>query len=168
MVLERHPLFDPAFAALQQTALTTTKQPLGLPDVMEYMSHRPECHRHPIITSMARVGDDLYAALIENFVYSMVKFNVSDCTLVICVTDPKCIKLCTDNRFPCYDYHSTVTPLPSVMEQIGEVKLKHVAAALTKGVDVFMLDLDVGFLASPKGNPLMSLFGTCRRIYHSI
>ena len=55
---------------------------------------------------LTSTGDDLYAALIETFMYSMVKFNVSDCTLIICVTDPKCMKLCADQHFPCYDYRS--------------------------------------------------------------
>jgi len=36
------------------------------------------------------------------------------------------------------------------MEQIGEVKLLHIPRALQRGVDIFMLDLDVGFLANPK------------------
>ena len=31
-----------------------------------------------------------------------------------------------------------------------QVKLLHIPQALTRGVDVFMLDLDVGFLASPQ------------------
>ena len=150
-VLSRHPLWQPEYVALQNAALAATQRPPDLPAVIEYLGRRPECRQHPVMLSMATVGDDLYAALIETFVYSMVKFNVSDCTLVICVSDPKCLKLCADNRFPCYDYRSLQSPLPSVMEQIGEVKLLHVGKALAKGVDVFMLDLDVGFLASPKG-----------------
>ena len=127
-VLDKHPLFSSAYTQLQQNTYKKTKNLLPtLPEVMEFMSQQPVCQRHPIMLSMATVGDDLYAALIETFVYSMVKFNVSDCTLVICVTDPKCMKLCDDQHFPCYDYKSKQQPLPSVMEQIGEVKLFHVA-----------------------------------------
>ena len=127
-VLDKHPLFSSAYTTLLQNTYKKTKNLLPtLPEVMEFMSQQPVCKRHPIILSMATVGDDLYAALIETFVYSMVKFNVSDCTLVICVTDPKCIKLCDDQHFPCYNYQSKQQPLPSVMEQIGEVKLFHVA-----------------------------------------
>jgi hypothetical protein len=37
--------------------------------------------------------------------------------------------------------------------QVAAVKLKHVGLALQKGVDVLLLDLDVGFLRDP-----MSLF----------
>eukprot|EP01034_Spumella_vulgaris_P027166 gene27166-33849_t len=98
---------------------------------------------------MATVHDDLYWQLIENFMYTMVKFNISACSIVICVSDPKCMKLCDEAHFPCYNYVEHVTPLPSVMEQIAAVKLLHVPKALTRGVDVFMLDLDVGFLEDP-------------------
>ena len=35
------------------------------------------------------------------------------------------------------------------MEQIAAIKLYHIPKALLRGVDVFMLDLDVGFLSSP-------------------
>ena len=36
------------------------------------------------------------------------------------------------------------------MEQIGVVKLLHIPRALERGVDIFLLDLDVGFLADPR------------------
>jgi len=98
---------------------------------------------------MATVGDELYWQLIENFVYTMVKFNTSECSVVICVSDSNCMNKCKDSFFPCYDYQYAIRPLPSVMEQIAEVKLYHVPKALSLGVDVFMLDLDVGFLGDP-------------------
>lgn len=123
----------------------------SLEDTMLYMNQHPVCAKTPIFLTMATVGDDLYWQLIENFVYSMVKFEISNCSLVICVSDPKCMRLCNDNNFPCYDYRTARNPLPSVMEQIGEVKLFHIPQAMSKGVDVFMLDLDVGFLSDPRG-----------------
>jgi hypothetical protein len=95
------------------------------------------------------VGDPLYWQLVENFVYTMVKFNISDCSLIICVSDSRCMKTCQQSLFPCYNYQDLRRPLPSVMEQIAEVKLLHIPKAMVKGVDVFLLDLDVGFLASP-------------------
>jgi hypothetical protein len=104
----------------------------------------------PVYLSMATVHDDLYWQLIENFVYTMVKFNQSACSIVICVSDPKCMRLCEEAHFPCFDYVEHTLPLPSVMEQIAAVKLLHVPKALERGVDVFMLDLDVGFLEDPK------------------
>jgi hypothetical protein len=39
--------------------------------------------------------------------------------------------------------------VPSALEQIGELKLLHLPRALARGVDVLMLDLDVGFLDDP-------------------
>lgn len=140
-ILDTHPLF----AMVDGGDVGKT----SLEDTMYYLHNRPECSGKPVFLSMASVGDDLYWQLIENFVYTMVKFRVSQCALVICVSDANCMRLCRAAKFPCYDFRSAVRPLPSVMEQIGEVKLFHVPKALEKGVDVFMLDLDVGFLFDP-------------------
>lgn len=41
---------------------------------------------------------------IENFIYSMVKFGLISCTLMVCVSDHKCIELCDAAHFPCYDF----------------------------------------------------------------
>ena len=120
-----------------------------LEDTMEFIQKSPHCYQKPIFLSMATVGDDLYWQLIENFMYTSIKFNVSQCSLVICVSDLNCMKMCESTYFPCYNYQEGVNPLPSVMEQIAKVKLFHVPKALNLGVDVFMLDLDVGFLGDP-------------------
>jgi hypothetical protein len=120
-----------------------------LHDTMFHLQNIDYCKDKPIFLSMASVGDDLYWQLIENYIYTMVKFRTIQCTLVICVSDKNCMKQCQDSYFPCYNFHSDVIPLPSVMEQIAEVKLYHVPKALDKGVNVFMLDLDVGFLYNP-------------------
>lgn len=69
----------------------------------------------------------------------MVKFDLVECAMVICVSDPKCLNLCHLSDFPCYPFQSTVSPRPSVMEQIGELKLSYIPRALLLGVDVFML-----------------------------
>jgi len=44
--------------------------------------------------------------------------------------------------------------LPSALEQIAELKLYHIPKALARGIDIVMLDLDVGFTENP-----MNLFG---------
>lgn len=122
----------------------------SIEEVMSYIQQSPYCYlQKPIFLSMATVHDDLYWQLIENFVYTMVKFNTSQCSLVICVSDPNCMKMCGSSYFPCYNYMEANKPLPSVMEQIAKVKLYYVPKALNMGVDVFMLDLDVGFLNDP-------------------
>jgi hypothetical protein len=130
---------------------TTTKQggQSSLESTMVYLHSLPMCADKPVFLTMATVGDDLYWQLIENYVYTMVKFDTVECSIVVCVSDPKCVRLCDENFFPCFNFKSEVNPLPSVMEQIGELKLFHVPRALESGVDVFMLDLDVGFLYSP-------------------
>lgn len=142
-----------ALAALKEHPLHklqgSAKLAHNLEETMSLLYNSSSCRNKPLFLSMATVGDDLYWQLIENFVYTMVKFDTIHCSLVICVSDAKCMKMCKENNFPCYSFQSSTKPLPSVMEQIGEVKLYHVPKALAKGVDVFMLDLDVGFLYDP-------------------
>ena len=64
-----------------------------LEKVLYYMQNQPQCKGIPIFLSMAAVGSDLYWQLIENFVYTAVKFQYSDCVLVICVSDRNCMNL---------------------------------------------------------------------------
>lgn len=60
------------------------------------------------------------------------------------------MSMCHASHFPCFNYHENNNQqLPHVMEQIAAIKLYHIPKALLRGVDVFMLDLDVGFLNSP-------------------
>ena len=114
---------------------------------------------------MATVGDELYWQLIENFVYSLVRFQLSQCALVICVSDAHCMQLCGRYNFPCFDYQHHIDPKPSVMEQIANVKLFVIPQAMKLGVNIFMLDLDVGFLENPmimihafNESPIMDIF----------
>lgn len=153
--LMKHPLFATLVGPLNVTGdftsneMVTTSVP-SLVDTMIQLFNHPSCQNLPVFLTMASVGDDLYWQLIENFVYTMEKFGLAQCALVICVTDSHCMDLCKESYFPCYDYRESRTPLPSVMEQIAILKLHHVPKALASGVDVFMLDLDVGFLNSPR------------------
>jgi hypothetical protein len=129
-VLERHPVYQN-----KQFDMHTH----SLEDVMYYIKHSPTCLQQPIYITMATVGDDLYWQLIENFVYTLVKFEVSDCALVICVSDLRCMRMCAAAKFPCFNYIAEEVPLPSVMEQIAQVKLLHVPKALNRGVSKFWL-----------------------------
>ena len=98
-ILRRHPI----------RRLNTTDY--SLEDAMVFIQSQPQCYDKPIFLTMATVGDDLYWQLIENFVYTMVKFNISDCALVICVTDPSCMVLCDRSTFPCFDYRHQTLPV---------------------------------------------------------
>lgn len=131
-MLRAHPLFQPAAPVYRGDGESIP----SLEETMIYLKSQPVCSKMPIFLTMATVGDDLYWQLIENFVYSMAKFEVVECSLVICVSDAKCMKLCEENSFPCFDYQTDKRPLPSVMEQIGEVKLFHIPKAVAKGVSV--------------------------------
>ena len=126
---------------------------MRMDEIIQFIAQQPMCVNSPVIISMAQVGTELYWQLIENFVYTMVKFRMSDCAVMICVTDKDCMKLCTTSDFPCIYYgHDLYNPnitLPSALEQIANLKLLHLPKVLRKGVDLLMLDLDVGFLADP-------------------
>lgn len=152
--LKRHPLYGALYAVPGSSAASgasiKTDSPEALIDTMVTLYNSKQCTNSPVYLTMASVGDELYWQLIENFIYSLVKFDVISCGLVICVSDPHCMELCQDSYFPCFNYRESTTPLPSMMEQIGILKLAHVPQALSRGVDLFMLDLDVGFLNDPR------------------
>lgn len=100
---------------------------------------------------MATVGEDLYWQLAENFVYTLAKYDYINCSLLICVGDTRCMDMCKRQGFPCYLYKQEKgLSSSSVMEQIAILKLRHIPKALSLGANVFMLDLDVGFLTSPQ------------------
>lgn len=67
---------------------------------------------------------------------------------MVCLSDPNCIKKCKEADFPCFDY---VYPNQNahIFEQVAAIKLRHTALALDKGVNIMLLDLDVGFLKDP-------------------
>jgi hypothetical protein len=107
--------FDPSF--------------LKLSSYINELSNRPACMDKPIFTSMAKVKCTLYWELIENFYSTMKKFGHSDCSIMICISDARCIELCRSRGFPCFDYKH---PDESVhtMQQVATVKLLHVGMAL--------------------------------------
>ena len=155
--LSRHPLHEilPPSDPVQSSQLHLRHTRNATTDTLEgalaYLQSTPQCRDSPIYLTMANAGDELYWQLIENFVYTLAKFGVSDCAFVICVSDAKCMHMCKASLFPCFDYRYTISlPPPSVMEQIAAVKLYHIPKALAAGVNIFMLDLDVGFLQTPR------------------
>lgn len=133
-ILDRHPF--------NQLPVNRTIDELSLEEAMLYLSKQPQCEKKPIFTSMAQVGTDLYWQLIENFIFTMVKFSISDCSVMICVTDKHCMDLCKRAGFPClyYDHglHNPNEPLPSALEQIAHLKLFHLPKALSLGVSTDM------------------------------
>ena len=124
------------------------KENSSLVDYMKYLSLQPECITSPIFITMARVQNDLYWQLIENFFYTQLKFNHFNCSVMICVSDNICIEKCKSNNFPCYPYYHENKD-DHVMIQVAEIKLVHVGKALEMGINIFLLDLDVGFLRDP-------------------
>ena len=87
------------------TSLNSTMlKSISLEDLVFMLHNHPICNQMPIIISMASVGSDLYWQLIENFIYTMVKFDLLKCSIMVCVTDIRCMKQCMESSFPCYDY----------------------------------------------------------------
>ena len=67
-----------------------------------------------------------------------------------------CMDMCQSNGFECYGYYPTTNPgsfvpVVPVMEQVATVKLHYMSQLLMNGVNVMLMDLDVGFLRDPMG-----------------
>ena len=133
--------------------------------VLKSISGRSLCQHKPVFTTMAKVDDDpLYWELIENFFHTMERYEHEKCAILICITDPVCIQKCQKEGFSCVDfdyYEATGRTSPSanaadddkhvvhIYEQISLLKLDGVAKILASGVNIMLLDLDVGFLRDP-------------------
>lgn len=129
-------------------AFHKTTNPMKLHQYMKYLSRQKQCKNKPIFVSMARAKSPLYMQLIENFFYTMLRFNLLDCAVMVCISDETCVQHCNTYGFPCYNYQHP-DPSTHVMRQIGELKLFHMGKALEKGVNLLILDLDVAFLQDP-------------------
>jgi hypothetical protein len=51
---------------------------------------------------------------------------------MVCVSDQKCLDLCKQNDFPCYDFQYEDKEAHT-FEQVAAVKIRHVGLALAKG-----------------------------------
>jgi hypothetical protein len=90
-----HPLHQPKGKDIISKPLHT---------VMEYIYQHESCRNKPLFSTMANVISDLYWQMIENFMYTLAKYNHSSCALMICVSDTNCMKKCEDSSFPCYNF----------------------------------------------------------------
>lgn len=141
---------------LQQLALHSflVHPNLTLLTYMKLVASQPQCMHKPLFIAMAHVQSDLYWQLIQNFIYSMMQFDHIECSIMICVTDMNCMNLCRYHHFPCYHYQhpnatTGTTMTIHIMEQIATIKLLEVSRALEAGLNILLLDLDVGFLRDP-------------------
>ena len=134
----------------------------NIADLIVLLQKQPQCYKIPIFVAMASVVNELYWQLVENFVYTMAHFALSDCSIMICVSDLNCMKKCKDTSFPCYLYEYenvydltdksaelSGTRIVSALEQIANLKLYLLPKALEQGASLFILDLDIGFIHSP-------------------
>ena len=80
MALQRHPLYRPKNNESRSDGRAVYRQESkSLPEVMYFLKNSNVCAGIPLFLGMATVCDDLYWQLIENFFYTAVKYNVSQC-----------------------------------------------------------------------------------------
>lgn len=121
--LKAHPLFN-----------IMSKNPNSkIENVLIEMQAFEKCIGQPIIITMAKIGTPLYWQLVQNFVYSMAKFDVVECSLMVCISDAHCMKLCQQSSFPCYQYDDHSGEI-SAFQKIANLKLHAVPLAAAKGV----------------------------------
>jgi hypothetical protein len=120
----------------------------NLTEYMTYLANTQSCEGKPVFITVARLRTELYWQMVENFYYTMAKFNHGDCIVMICVTDHECSRRCESERLPYFNY-THIDTTAHVMEQVAEIKLRYVKEALEQGVNILLLDLDVGFLRDP-------------------
>jgi len=161
------PLLKPEYLQIAGVEGVNKGTGAQLTQFMVDVSQRKECANKPLFVSMARVQSSLYWQLIENYFHTMNRFGHVECSILVCISDIECAQLCEKEGFPCFPYNyysdfNLIDPFPvgedtfpegskeiHVMEQIACLKLKYIGDALEKGVNIIILDLDVGFLRDP-------------------
>lgn len=105
----------------------------GIDDVLVEMQRFDKCTNKPLVITMAKIGTPLYWQLVENFVFSMAKFDLVECALMVCIADQHCMDLCAEAAFPCflYDDHSGDV---SAFQKIAHLKLHALPLASARGV----------------------------------
>ena len=122
-IIKQHPLFK-----------IMSKDPTAaIDDVLVEMQQFPKCVGRPIMITMAKIGTPLYWQLVENFIYSMTKFDIVECSLMVCIADPHCVELCQQSSFPCYHYDDLSGDI-SAFQKIANLKLYAIPLAAAKGV----------------------------------
>jgi hypothetical protein len=124
---------------------------LSLVQYMELIAKRSQCRQLPIIVGMGQIKSNLYWLLIENFFHTLLRYDRLSCAVFICVLDELCCQKCQANNFPYYSYRNSSfqSMTNHIMEHVAEIKLYHVGQALERGVNIMLVDLDVGFLNDP-------------------
>jgi hypothetical protein len=121
--LQAHPLF----------AIMAKHPQAKIENVLIEMQKFDKCVGKPLIITMAKIGTPLYWQLVQNFVYSMAKFDIVECALMICISDLHCMNMCQHSSFPCYQYDDHSGDI-SAFQKIANLKLHAVPLAAAKGV----------------------------------
>lgn len=110
--------------------------------VLRSIKNSKYCKNIPVTITMTTYTDRYYWELSENFVYSMIQFENSECSLIICIDD-KCNQKCEENNLPCYFFQLEDKSIP-IMVLIGYLKLEIFPQILNEGIDLLILDIDIG------------------------
>lgn len=105
----------------------------SIENVLIEMQKFDKCIGKPIVITMAKIGTPLYWQLVQNFVYSMSKFDIVECSLMICISDSRCLELCALSSFPCFQHDDGSGDI-SAFQKIAHLKLHDVPLAAAKGV----------------------------------
>lgn len=98
------PTHDPMLSLLRHPLHQISFQNLSIDELLFQLHQRKECRALPIFITMAKIASPIYAQLVENFYYTMLRYNLLDCSLLICLNDPNCLRFCQSSSFPCYNY----------------------------------------------------------------
>jgi hypothetical protein len=103
--LKAHPLHD----------FPNNGKGISIEDLLVHMHQHPKCRNIPLIITMAKVGSPIYWQLVENFQYTMAKYELAECSLLICLDDQPCLHMCQNASFPCYNYEDQVLTTPIII-----------------------------------------------------
>jgi hypothetical protein len=130
---------------------------LSIEELLFQMHQRSECLGLPIFITMAKIASPIYAQLVENFQFTMLRYDLLRCSLLVCLNDLSCSQFCRQSSFPCYDYTQPqevlTPPIPSLcsplliatplllqslstFEQIAKLKLFDIPLAISRGVSL--------------------------------
>mmetsp|Transcript_2796 Transcript_2796/g.4216 ORF Transcript_2796/g.4216 Transcript_2796/m.4216 type:complete len:608 (+) Transcript_2796:311-2134(+) len=139
-VLNQHPYFS----------MIKDHDSVSVEELLVRMHSLEKCRDKPLFISMGKVGSPVYWQLVENFEYTMAKYDLAECSLLVCISDPSCMRRCIDSSFPCINYEDKSSRgKTSTFEQIAKLKLFEIPKAVGRGVPLFIVDLDVGFRQNP-------------------
>lgn len=98
---------NPVLNLLSHPLHQSSFQQLSIDETLYRLHQTKECQHLPIFITMAKIASPIYAQLVENFQYTMERYNLLRCSLLICLNDLNCLNFCQEFSFPCYNYNES-------------------------------------------------------------